>query len=116
MSKDESSERLPAPLECVLRAVMLGQGAAIPLTPREVAAHDARGIKLTDLQPSPDAIPVLSWERKHPAADVVPFSPPGSLDTLAYAARTRNGISAETRARLSQLLRDLPKSPPPDGR
>lgn len=114
MAKDEPIERLSAPLECVLRAVMLGQGTAIPLTPGEVAAHDARRVAPTDLQPTANAMPRFSWERAKPPAEVVPFAPPGSLETLAYAARARTGISAETRARLSQLLRDLPKSPPAD--
>lgn len=97
------------PLGSVLRAVWLEEGKEWPLTPREVAEFDAPGSRepATDTSVSPSLS--FSWERKG-AEKVVPFA--GDDSVLSLAARARGPVSAETRTRLSELLRQVKR----DGR
>jgi hypothetical protein len=86
----DSSERLSPALASLLRAADAARAKAIPLPPVE---------------------PLLKkWERLHsPAkpAEVVPFADNTAPDALVFAARSGSAISAETRAKLAQLLREM---------
>lgn len=105
-----NSDELPPPLTSVVRAAFLADSSLIPTTPGQVAAHDSAN--LAPNTATPPATPSLqfSWEKN--AGNVIPFPSQTTPESLAYAARTKSPISPETRARLSQLLRDsTPKSP-----
>lgn len=112
-AKKNTSTRLPT-VEAVLHAVLLRQDAAMPLTPAEVAADDARRC---DAPPAaeiswPTPSPWFSWERPPaPAVDnVVAFraaSPP-----LAFAARAPAAVSPETRTQLGELIDEMKREAP----
>ena len=105
-----NSDELPPPLASVVRAAFLADSALIPTTPGQVAAHDSAKLAPNTATPPPTPSFEFSWEKN--ASNVIPFPSQATPDALAFAARTRTPISPETRARLSQLLRDsLPKSP-----
>jgi len=110
--KANSPSRLPRPIESVLRAVLLNQDAAIPVTPAEVAAFDARhkDAPPPPIHPPHPPSPLFSWEKKEalPTVDqVVGFPQPSAGDTLAFAARKGLAVTPETRAKLSRLIQEM---------
>lgn len=105
----ESQDRLPRALECVLRAVLLREGTAIPVTPREVALYQAQVNPACQELVRPSQTPsfLYSWERSAPRsalAEVVAFESQSIVDGLAYAARAEAPVSEETRAKLSRMV------------
>ena len=90
----------------------------MPLTPREVADHDARHrAEPPEITvPAPPPSPLFRWERTtapRPAGNVVAFrSAPEAPAPLAYAARAPHAVSAQTRAKLARLVREMKSAPP----
>ncbi len=96
------------PLEAVLRATLLRQGAVIPVTPEEVAAFDARhGDGLPPIQPPRAPSCRFSWETEDPAAGTVVAFSDRPVGPLAYAARAGGAVSPETQAKLRALVREM---------
>jgi len=114
MANNETSESpsgLPQAVECVLRAVLLTEGTAIPLTPEEVAFYDAH-VKTNahhELRPPRTPSFLFSWERTDAVsahAEVVPFPSPLAAG-LALAARADAPVSTGTRSKLSALVAEM---------
>lgn len=117
-SKRKTSPRRRRPAEAALHAALLRQDRAIPVTPAEVAAFDARHPDDGTMAPLPPP-PSLrySWEPPEPAAagTVVDF-PAAPLDTpMSLAARTEVAVSAATRAKLATLVRTMQQREKPPG-
>lgn len=111
----ESPDRLPPETEAALRAALLGRGELLPLTPAEVGVHDDRKSESPAVIPPPPPTG-FSWEKEKPAAkaaDVVSFPDQAALDALAFAARSGSAISAETRAKVAQLVGEMRGPTPP---
>ncbi len=109
MPKKRPSAKRPT-MESVLRAVWLE--AAIPVTPEEVAIHDARhrNEPRPAIQPPAESLPFFSWERKKapPAADnIIAFRTDRAAVPLAYAARAPRAVSPQTHAKLAQLVDEM---------
>jgi len=70
--------------------------------------------------PLPPVKPLLAkwraWRSKQKPAEVVPFPSAHPEDRLAFAARSGETISPESRAKLAQLLREMEKKPGADAR
>jgi hypothetical protein len=80
-----------------------------------LAARDSSTAALPPVEPL-----LAKWNALHASAkpcDVVPFPDAAAFENLAMAARSGDRISAETRARLVQLVREMQSAKPPnDGR
>ena len=115
----ESPDKLPPEIEAALRAALLRRGELLPLTPPEIAAHDSAMPRPPTVVPPPPPTG-FSWEKEKPAAkpaDVVSLPDQAALDALAFAARSGSAISAETRAKVARLVREMRgRTPPADDR
>lgn len=107
----DSSDSASALFERLTHAVLLRQGAVIPVTPEEVEEYD-HYFPVTDCEAPVPQTPsfLFSWERKDQAprisapAVIVPFSVDQGL--MALAARSSAPISEESRRKLSRLMAD----------
>jgi hypothetical protein len=96
------------PIEAVLRAALLRQGVVIPVTPKEVAAFDARHCEgLPPIQPPRAPSSRFSWETGDPATGTVVAFSDIPVGPLAYAARAGGAVSPETQAKLRELVREM---------
>jgi hypothetical protein len=108
-------DQLPPVLECALRAVLLREGAVIPVTPGEVATYDAGTDAASAHNIEPPCSPSLlfSWERKDRApkaeGEIIQVGDFES-QSFAFAARDGKAVSDETRQKLSQLVRQMKQS------
>lgn len=103
----DSPDLMSALFERLTHAVLLSQGAAIPITPEEVAAYDAH-FPVTDCEVHNQTPSFLfSWERKDratPMAQVIPMECVSIDQGLTLAARSADKVSAASRSKLAQLM------------
>jgi len=100
-------ELMSALLERLTHAVLLSQGAAIPVTPEEVTVYDAH-FPVTDCEvPTRTPSFLYSWERADrivPIAKVIPADFVSIDQGLALAARSADKVSLASRNKLARLM------------
>lgn len=108
-------DQLPPVLECALRAVLLREGAVIPVTAGEVAAYDAatNAASAHNIEPPRSPSLLFSWERKDqapkPETEIIQVGDFES-QSFAFAARDGKTVFDDTRQKLSQLVRQMKRS------
>src|SRR5690349_10003057 len=111
MDQDDTLKSLASSL----RQAWLKQGKDLPLSPSEVAAFDAQQSATPSVPVPSEPSLAFSWEKKSgdEPAKILPFATPSADDVLSMAARAREReISAESRTKLAELIRQM-KVPPP---
>jgi hypothetical protein len=106
-NQSNAPELMSALLERLTHAVLLSQGAAIPVTQEEVAVYDAH-FPVTDCElPTRTPSFLYSWERADqgvPTAKVIPMDFVSIDQGLAMAARSADKVSLASRSKLARLM------------
>ena len=109
-SSSDSQGRASDLLHRLTHAVLLRQGAAIPLSVQEVTEFDARFGATTDIKPPHSYSMSFSWEqRSDPEASALGACYPTTNYGFAMAARSEESVSEASRSKLARLMTEVQK-------